>query len=135
MSDNELPKLSPEAEREASISLAVGNCISRGYDKISEDLDDLHKRGFTDDDIVKALREQGETDILDWYAEWADIDLREDDNTTTNPVVPDPGDAPSYASLSEVRVPPGHTRFYPEAGGILDIPDHLVDTFRKGGAE
>jgi hypothetical protein len=99
MSDNELPKLSPEAEREAAISLAVGNCISAGYDFISQKFDDLHKRGYTDDDVVKALRDQGEADLLDWYAEWADIDLREDDNTTMDPVVPDPGDAPSYAGL------------------------------------
>lgn len=105
MSDKELPQLSPEAQREAEISLAVGNIISAGYDFISQKLDDLHKRNIHDDDVVKALRDQGESDILDWYAEWADIDLREDDNTTMNPVVPDPGDAISYVTqtMPEIR--------------------------------
>lgn len=100
MSEKETPKLSPEAERDAMVSLAVGNCVSKGYDEICTYLDRLHERGITDAEIVASLREQHEMDLLDWYAEWAGIDIREDDNTTLNPVVPDPGEASSYSGLT-----------------------------------
>lgn len=106
-------------------------------DYMFERLDNLHRRGIHDNEVIRFLRKEGLNDIAARYIEWSgaiDPDA-EDDNTTTNPAVPDPGDAASYTALGEVRIPPGHTRFYPEAGGILDIPNHLVDTFRRGGAE
>lgn len=86
-------------DRPANVRLIVQNIISSKQDEMFEQFDRLHKRGINDDEVVTALRSLGDIDLMDAYAEWADIDIREDDNTTTNPVVPDPGDAPSYAAM------------------------------------
>lgn len=73
----------------------------RMCDDLFDDLDKLHKQGINDDDVINALRHNGETELADEYIEWSGAldPEREDDNTTMNPVVPDPGDAPSYAEL------------------------------------
>jgi hypothetical protein len=89
----------PIEDRAANIRLAVSHIISSKQDEMFEQFDRLHRRNIHDDDVVTALTQLHELDLLDAYAEWADIDLREDDNTTMNPVVPDPGDAPSYKAL------------------------------------
>jgi hypothetical protein len=108
MSDNE-----PDIEdRDFNVRLAVSNIISSKQDEMFEQFDRLHRRGIHDDDVVKALRHIGEVDLLDAYAEWADIDIREDDNTTLNPVVPDPGDAPSYTGMNLTNI--DGTRFRAE---------------------
>ena len=91
----------PLSDREQLVNMKVINIISAGYDYMFERFDRLHKQNIDDDEVVAALRHYGEQDLLDGYAEWGDIDLREDDNTTTNPVVPDPGDAPSYTTMAE----------------------------------
>jgi hypothetical protein len=91
----------PIEDREANIKERVRHIIERCYDQMFDAFDRLHKRNIHDDDVVSALRSLGENDILDQYAEWADIDLREDNNTTLDPVVPDPGEAPSYKALGE----------------------------------
>lgn len=94
----------PLTDREQLVNQKVINIISDGYDYMFERFDKLHKQDITDTEVVAALRHYGEEDVLDGYVEWADIDVREDDNTTTNPVVPDPGNAPSYDAL-ESREP------------------------------
>lgn len=83
-------------DRTERIKGRVRHIIDRCYDQMFDAFDRLHKRSINDDEIVAALRSLGENDILDSYAEWADIDLREDDNTTTSPDgVTDPGTNPS----------------------------------------
>lgn len=88
-------------DREANIRMTVQSIIDSGLDAMFERFDKLKKRGINDDDMVAALRYLGDIEILDEYAEWGDIDIREDDNTTMNPAVPDPGDAPSYTALAD----------------------------------
>jgi hypothetical protein len=51
--------------------------------------------------VVAALRYFGDIELLDGYAEWADIDIREDDNTTLDPTVPDPGDSDTNKLIAE----------------------------------
>lgn len=90
----------PIEDRDANIRSTVSHIISSKQDEMFEQFDRLHRRNIHDDDVVKALRHMGEVELLDAYAEWADIDLREDDNTTMSPTVPDPGEAPSYTALA-----------------------------------
>lgn len=87
-------------DRDANVRLVISNLMSGAQDRMFEAFDGLHKRGITDEEILLALRNMGEEDLRDEYAEWANIDIREDDNTTMNPAVPDPGDAPSYSALT-----------------------------------
>lgn len=80
----------------------VAQAISAGYDLIYEKLDALHKRDIHDDDVVKALQDLGETQLLEAYAEWAEIVLPDAEPTSgpvMDDVVPDPHDAPSYSSM------------------------------------
>lgn len=88
-------------DRGANIRLTVENIINSSYEALFERFDKLKKRGINDDDMVTALRYLEHEELLEAYAEWAEIDLREDDNTTMNPAVPDPGDAPSYTALAD----------------------------------
>lgn len=70
-------------------------------DYMFERLDNLHKRGIHDNEVIRFLRKEGLNDVAARYIEWSgaiDPDA-EDDNTTMNPAVPDPGDASSYAEL------------------------------------
>lgn len=98
MTDIQNPE--PDIEDRASnIRLTVENIIDASYEALFERFDKLKKRGINDDDLVTALRYLEHEELLEAYANWADIDIREDDNTTMNPVVPDPGNAPSYDSL------------------------------------
>lgn len=97
---NDTPLSGPDIEdRAANIRLTVSHIISSKQDEMFEQFDRLHRRNISDTDVVRALQSLHEPDLLDAYAEWADIDLREDDNTTMNPAVPDPGDAGSYKLL------------------------------------
>lgn len=91
----------PIEDRDANVRLTVSRIIFSKQDEMFERFDGLKKRGITDTDLVEALRHLGEAELLDAYAEWADIDLREDDNTTLNPAVPDPGESFSYAPLEQ----------------------------------
>lgn len=79
----------PIENRAANIKERVSSIIDAAYERMFEQFDDLHKRNIHDNDIVEALTQLRELDILDGYANWAEIDLRTDDNTTTNPTVPD----------------------------------------------
>jgi hypothetical protein len=89
-------------DREANIQQTVLHIINAKQDEMFEQFDRLHRRGIHDNDVVAALRHFGETDLLDQYAEWGDIDIREDDNNTTNPDgVTDPGTNPSDLQMAE----------------------------------
>jgi hypothetical protein len=92
----------PIDDRAANIQQTVLHIITTKQDEMFDAFDRLHRRGINDDDVVAALRHFGETDLLDQYAEWADIDLREDDNTTTSPDgVTDPGDSDTNKLIEE----------------------------------
>lgn len=90
-------------DRAANIQQTVLHIINSKQDEMFDQFDRLHRRGIHDDDVVAALRHFGETDLLDQYAEWGDIDIREDDNTTLNPVVPDPMDADGNRQLAHAH--------------------------------
>lgn len=82
--------------------LRIYNMISDSQDRLFERFDDLHKRNIDDTQVIQTLRKGGYRDLAEGYIEWSgaiDPDA-EDDNTTMNPVVPDPGDAPSYSALT-----------------------------------
>jgi hypothetical protein len=113
---------------ETDIKLRIAKIITDSEELMFERFDNLHKFQITDTDVVDYLRTEGMEAVARRYADWQDLPIVfDEDNTTMNPVVPDPGDV--------TQVAPGYTRFHPEAGGILDIPDHLVDSFLRGGAE
>jgi len=97
----------PIEDRAANIKHTVERIIDDGYENIYAKLDQLHSKNIHDNDVVEALRSLHESDLLDGYAEWASIDLREDDNTTLSPVVPDPGNAPSYEPLARATASGG----------------------------
>lgn len=85
------------------IDLTIYTAISQSQDILFERFDMLHNKGINDDDVIRTLRKGGYTDLAESYIEWSgalDPDA-EDDNTTTNPAVPDPGDSPSYAALGK----------------------------------
>lgn len=91
----------PIDDRAANIQQTVLHIINSKQDEMFEQFDRLHRRSIHDDDVVAALRHFGEVDLLDQYAEWGDIDIREDDNTTLDPTVPDPGDSPTNQLIAE----------------------------------
>jgi hypothetical protein len=88
-------------DREANIRLTVQHIISTKLDEMYEQFDRLHRRNISDQDVVAALRYFGDIELLDGYAEWADIDIREDDNTTLDPTVPDPMDSDTNRLIAE----------------------------------
>lgn len=80
----------------------VSRALEDGFELIYERLDGLHKRDINDDDIIQAMREMGEHDLLNSYAEWGQIELPDaEPNSVMDDVVPDPHDAGSYAKLSK----------------------------------
>lgn len=71
-------------------------------DDLFDSLDKLHKQGINDDDVIRALRHNGETDLADEYIEWSGaLDPDREDPSTLSDVVPDPAGSPSYAGLAE----------------------------------
>lgn len=95
MTENHAPDIE---DRDANIRLTVQNIVSIKQDQMFEDFDRLHKRGIHDRDVIQALTTLGYVDLMDDYAEWAEIDISED-YATTNPAVPDPGTADSYKNM------------------------------------
>lgn len=89
------------ADRGANIRMAVQMIIDSNLDAMFDRFDALKKRGINDDDVVEALRYLGDIELLDSYAEWGDIDIREDDNTTLDPTVPDPMDNDTNRLIAE----------------------------------
>jgi hypothetical protein len=93
----------PIEDRDANIRTIVAELLSEAYEDLFNRYDRLHKRNINDNDIIRALRQNGDGRVADDYIEWSgalDPDA-EDDNTTMNPAVPDPGDAPSYTALAD----------------------------------
>jgi hypothetical protein len=102
------PSTEPNIEdRAANIRMTIDSIIQSGLDAMFERFDKLKKRGINDDDVVEALRYLGDVELLDDYAEWGDIDLREGGNTVLDETVPDPSGAPSYDALKMRLAGPG----------------------------
>lgn len=71
-------------------------------DELFEDLDKLHKQGINDDDVIHALRHNGESDLADEYIEWSGaLDPDREPNETLGGVVPDPMDADGNRQMAE----------------------------------
>lgn len=91
----------PIEDRAATIKDTVLHIITTKQDEMFEAFDRLHRRNIHDDDVLAALRSLHEEDLLDAYAEWGDIDLREPDEKIPDTPVPDPGNAASYDALNK----------------------------------
>jgi hypothetical protein len=94
---------------EEHIEFRMKSICESGEDRIFQRFDELHGIHIDDTQVIRWLRANGRREMADQYIEWSgalDPD-REDDNTTTNPVVPDPGDAPSYEPLARVMASGG----------------------------
>lgn len=100
-------------EQAGAFRSRVAEIISAGYEEMYVKLATHH-----DDDVIKALQEMGETEVLEGYAEWAEITLPGalDPEETTDGVVPDPHDAPSYDGINATRIMESFT-----AGQLLDL--------------
>lgn len=82
----------------------VQRIIQRGLEDICEKLDELERRhGVTPKQVLDALRQQGESEILDFYEDWLKEGdaYPEDSHPSTMGEVPDPGNAESYKPLDE----------------------------------
>lgn len=97
----------PIEDRAENIKATVQHIILRKTDEMFSEFDRLHRRNIHDNDMVEALRSLGEEDLLDQYAEWAEIDLREGGDESD--VVPDPASDESYKE---------HPLNQPEPNGI-----------------
>jgi len=79
--------------------------VSSFEEALFERLDKQHNKGIHDDEVIRFLRAEGHYLLATRYIEWAgalDPD-REDDNTTMNPAVPDPGDSPTNQLIHEAH--------------------------------
>jgi len=92
-------------DRDANIQQTVLHIINTKQDEMFAEFDRLHRRGIHDDDVVAALQHFGETDLLDAYAEWGDIDLREPEQRIPDTPVPDPGNNPSDLQMQQAYNP------------------------------
>lgn len=88
----------------ADLRSRVERIIDAHLESLFDRIDKLHINGqrVSDTDMLAALDHLGPVDLRAEYADWADLDVREDDAITTDPVVPDPVDAPSYEALTEL---------------------------------
>jgi hypothetical protein len=111
--------------------------VSTFEESLFERLDKQHAKGIHDDEVIRFLRNEGHTLLAERYIEWSgalDPD-REDDNTTMNPVVPDPADSPSYAGLAEQlagvqRIREAHERHFPVPSDRNSL-QHEIDQLQK----
>ena len=85
---------------EATINLRLHDIISETTDEMFEKFDLLHKQEIHDNDVIGFLRGEGLHDLARRYIEWGHCIDPDEDNTTLDPTVPDPGDAPSYTALA-----------------------------------
>lgn len=92
-------------EHELNVRHHVYRIMDRHLTSGFEELDNLHKRGITDTDVITAMRHGGYTTEADAYIEWSgavDPDLADVNNVTTNPDgVTDPGTNPSDIQRQE----------------------------------
>lgn len=110
-------------DRSKSVRVRVMSLLIETYNGLYRSFDELTQLGYTGDEIVEALREIGEEEIRENYATWAEIDIREDDATTLDDVVPDPHDAGSYANLTRTPIGEEFTGW--------DLLRHTIDEFPK----
>lgn len=92
----------PEQTREERIKGIVGKYVSEAWEKLFDQLDQLHAQDINDNDVVRALRALDETELAQNYIDWGDIiDPDREGNETLDTVIPDPADSPSYKGLWE----------------------------------
>lgn len=116
-------------DRSGKVRGEVQSVLTRMYGNLYDSFDKLSQTGTTGAEIVEALREIGEEEIRENYAAWAEIDIREDDATTMDDVVPDPADAPSYANWAPRWIGPV-SPIEDEFTG-WDLLRHVIDEFPK----
>jgi hypothetical protein len=110
----------PIEDRAENIKQTILHIITSKQDEMFDAFDRLHRRNIHDDDVVTALRSLGEEDLLDSYAEWGDIDLREPEQRIPDGVVPDPGNNPSDLDMQAhfegvARIKEAHIRYFGDA--------------------
>lgn len=110
-------------DRSGKVRGRVMSLLIETYNELYRNLDKLSQVGITGAEIVEALREMGEEEIRENYAAWAEIDIREDDATTLDDVVPDPFDAGSYANLTRTPIGDVFTGW--------DLLRHIIDEFPR----
>ena len=106
-----------------NINFRLTSISESGEDRIFQKFDELHKLHIDDTQVIRWLRENGRKELAEGYIEWSGaIDPDSDvSNATTNPIVPDPADAPSYAGLDEqlaglARIREAHAKQFPNGG-------------------
>lgn len=81
-------------EHEVNTRMHVYRIMDTHLDRAFEELDNLHKRGIHDTEVIKALRDGGYVSEADAYIEWGNLQDPDSDvsNATTDPRgVTDPG--------------------------------------------
>lgn len=125
-----------QAERRALVRKTVGSLITDAYQELYRGFDNLEKQlEITPAEVVEALEQMGEEEIREHYAQWADIDIREDDADTDPMAVPDPHDASSYECMAIHRTPIGDTfTGWELLAHLKDFPRSFVDQTGGGTA-
>lgn len=114
-----------QAERRALVRNAVGSLITDAYQGLYRGFDALQDtQQITPAEVVEALEQMGEEEIREHYAQWADIDIREDDADTDPMAVPDPYDASSYNHLTPAIRVEGGTAYVQTAAEAMQVCDH-----------
>lgn len=91
---------SQPSEKEVNVRHHVNRIMDTHLERAFEELDHLHKRGITDSEVIKALRDGHYTSEADAYIEWAQcIDPDVDPTPQGEELVTDPGDSPSYKNM------------------------------------
>lgn len=104
---------------------AVSSLLTDTYQGLYRSFDDMEERlGITPGEVAEALQEMGEEEIREHYAQWADIDIREDDADTDPTAVPDPHDASSYNHLTPAIRIEGGTAYVRTAAEAMQVCDH-----------
>ena len=116
-------------DRSKIVRQRVFSILRNAFDEMHRTFDALDTEGIAGTEIVEALREIGEEEIRENYAAWAEIDIREDDATTMDDVVPDPADAGSYTNWTPRWIGPV-SPLEDEFTG-WDLLRHVIDEFPK----
>lgn len=93
--------MTENTDRTEMIREKVLAAIIAGQEHTFTILDQLHAKGIHDDEVVAALRALHEEELLDHYADWADLDLRDPEQRIPDGVVPDPGTNPSDLQMQQ----------------------------------
>lgn len=91
-----------DIDRNELIDMKISAILNEAEQRIFNQLDELHKRGIHDNDVIGYLRAQGEHDLVERYIEWGDlVDPDGEDTTSYDAPIPDPITDPSYQVLRE----------------------------------